>query len=152
VVALIVYVLENQADDATASFWNGFVQLSLSSWPIHLSFNRQSWPFALGVASRLVLIVGSFVGIVTIFEAMIKQRRLPMRYADLLTLREQTIRDKFLSAVPATDQQKVAYQELLVKVAQEADQDLFAQLKDLFGAAEARRILERKQQAESANL
>jgi hypothetical protein len=83
---------------------------------------------------------------------MIKQRRLPMRYADLLTLREQTIRDKFLSAVPATDQQKVAYQELLVKVAQEADQDLFAQLKDLFGAAEARRILERKQQAESANL
>ena len=51
-----------------------------------------------------------------------------MKYAELLALREQTIRDKFLREVIATDKQKEEYQQLLVRITQEADRDLNKQL------------------------
>lgn len=109
-------------------------------------------PLHLAYRPRLFLVIGRILGIVGILESMIRQRRLPMKYAELLALREQTIRDKFLREVTATDKQKEEYQQLLVRIAQEADRDLNKQLEDLFGITEARRILERKRETEGAAL
>src|SRR5690242_1490122 len=96
VLFLLAFVIredEQQLGDGRAAFYGGFIQLCFSSWPAKLQFDRHSWWFAIGVSSRIVLIFGSFAGIVAILESMIRQRRLPMKYAEVLALRDNTIRD-----------------------------------------------------------
>jgi hypothetical protein len=96
-------------------------------------------------------VFGSFVGIVAILESMIRQKRLPMRYMDLMRLRDNTIRDYFLKEVPVSDEDKKKYFDLFEKAKQQADQDLIVQLRGLFGK-EADGIMRRMQETGSANI
>jgi hypothetical protein len=150
-LASLIRTIENDLSDDDASFYGGFVQLCFSSWPSKLSLDRHSWWFAVGVSSRIVLVFGSFVGIVAILESMIRQKRLPMRYMDLMRLRDNTIRDYFLKEVPVSDEDKKKYFDLFEKAKQQADQDLIVQLRGLFGK-EADGIMRRMQQTGSANI
>ncbi len=70
-----------------------------------------------------------------------------MRYVDLLRLRDQTIEDRFLAQLEASDEVKETLREKLGRAMQEANTDLAAQLETLFGNEEARRILEVATQA-----
>jgi hypothetical protein len=60
---------ENKLSDDDASFYGGFIQLCFSSWPSTLRFDRHSWWFAIGASSRIVLVFGSFAGIVLLLES-----------------------------------------------------------------------------------
>ncbi len=150
-LAWLIRAAENCLSDNDALFYGGFVQLCSTSWPSKLFFDRHSWWFAIGVASRIVLVFGSFAGIVAITESMIRQRRLPMKYADILALRDRTIRDILLVKLQASDEQKQQVGALFDKAVQAANQDVVIQLRDLFGK-DADRILERKNAAEQSTL
>ncbi len=75
-----------------------------------------------------------------------------MRYIDLLTLRQRSIKDRFLTKITATPEQKQDFSKLLESLAKEADKDLLVQLRTLFGNEEADRIMAKKNQAEYTNL
>lgn len=151
ILACVIYGAENSINDASASFYGGFIQLCFSSWPSNLSFDRHSWWFAIGVSSRIVLVFGSFAGIVAILESVLRQRRLPMKYAEVLALRDNTIRDFLNHQLPIPDEAKSKFAELFDKAVKAADDDLKTQLHDLFGK-EADRILKRKHETEQATL
>lgn len=74
-----------------------------------------------------------------------------MKYADVLVLRDHTIRDILLAKLPITDEQKEQFGSFFDKAVQAADEDLAEQLHDLFGI-DADRILKRKQEAEQLSL
>lgn len=150
-LAWLIRGLEGRLSDDDASFYGGFVQLCFSSWPSKLVFDRHSWWFAVGVSSRIILVSVSFAGIVVILESMIRQRRLPMKYAEIVALRDNTIRDFLLTKLPITDEQKETLGDYFDKAVKAADGDLTVQLRDLFGK-EADRILKRKQEAEGSTL
>jgi hypothetical protein len=96
-------------------------------------------------------VFGSFAGIIAILESMIRQRRLPMKYAEVLALRDHTIRDVLLAKLPISDEQKESFGTFFDKAVQAADQDLTTQLRDLFGN-DAERILQRKRETEASIL
>jgi len=150
-LAWLIRGAENRLSDDNAFFYGGFVQLCFSSWPSKLVFDRHSWWFAIGVASRIVLVFGSFAGIVAIAESMIRQRRLPMKYGELLALRDNTIRDFLLTRLPLPDGQKEAFVQSFDSAVAAADNDLQIQLRSLFGK-DADRILRRKHEAEESTL
>ncbi len=74
-----------------------------------------------------------------------------MKYADILALRDRTIRDILLVKLQASDEQKQQVGALFDKAVQAANQDVVIQLRDLFGK-DADRILERKNAAEQSTL
>ena len=65
-----------------------------------------------------------------------------MKYVDLLRLRDQTIEDKFLAQLEASDEVRESYREKLGQAVKQANKDLAVQLETLFGHEEARRIIE----------
>jgi len=150
-VSAIVFLWELNVDDSQAHFYGKFIQLCFGSWPSQLPFDRQSFWFALGASARLILIVGAFGGIVGIFGIMIRERKF-MKLSDLLSLRERLIRDRFLTKIPGTEEQKEKYAQLYRSVAQQADEYLLKQLERLFGNKEARELLELKRAAEKTEL
>jgi hypothetical protein len=136
-IALIIYFWENYASDNSAKFYGSFVQLCFSSWPWQLSFDRHSRWFALGVSSRLVLVLGSFGGIVGIFAAMIRERKFIMKYIELIRLRDQAIEDRLLSLLPVPDTEKDQYRRFFEEAVREATQDLRRDLELLVGNDQA---------------
>lgn len=150
-LASLIRAIEFGLSDSDAAFYGGFIQLCFSSWPTKLPFDRNSWWFAVGVSSRIVLVFGSFAGIVAIVESMIKQRRLPMKYAEVLALRDLTIKDILAAKLPITDEQKQAFGSLFDSVVREANEDVNLQLRDLFGK-DVDRILKRKRETEQSTL
>ena len=74
-----------------------------------------------------------------------------MKYADVLVLRENTIRDYLQENLPLTDEQKEQFSSLFDKALQVADDDIRTQLSDLFGR-DADRIWKRKRETEQATL
>jgi hypothetical protein len=150
-LALLIRAVEQELADGDATFYGGFVQLCFSSWPSKLSFDRHSWWFAVGVSSRIVLVFGSFAGIVAILESMIRQRRLPMKYAEVLTLRDNTIRDILASQLPIPDEQKREFATWFDNAVEAANKDVELQLRELFGR-DSERILKSKTAAEQSTL
>ena len=138
-LAAITHFLERCADAKQAAFYETFVQLSSSSWPSQSQaiLGRQSLWFAGGVASRLVLVIGPFVGIVGILEALFKRRRLEVRYIELLRLRDQAIKDRLLTLLPIPDESKEQYRQLYEKAVLEATEDLRHDLESLVGTEQA---------------
>jgi hypothetical protein len=150
-IGWLIRTIEIQASDEDFHFYGTFVQLCFNSWPANMPFDRHSWWFSLGVSSRIVLILGSFIGIVGIVEAMIKQRKLPMRYIDVMKLRDNTIRDFFLKELPVSDEEKTNYIRLFDTAVEQANSDVITQLRIVFGP-NADQILQKKQATENANL
>lgn len=75
-----------------------------------------------------------------------------MRYVDLLALRERTIKDKFLTEIKVSAQQKKEFSDLLETLARESDEELRQQLSALFGRDEANRLMALKEQTEYSQL
>ena len=76
-----------------------------------------------------------------------------MKYADVLALRDNTIRDFLNSHFPASvsDQEKLDFGALFDRAVKVANDDVEVQLRDLFGK-DAERILKRKRETEQTNL
>lgn len=74
-----------------------------------------------------------------------------MKYADVMALRDLTIRDILLTKLGETDEEKRTIGQLFEAAVQAANKDLAQQLRDMFGRDVSDRILERMQQtAQSA--
>jgi hypothetical protein len=135
--------------DANARFYGSFLQLSSSSWPGQRPFDRNSWWFAFGVASRLFLLIAPIVGIVAVFERMIKPEVLPMRFVDIMEFRKNTIRDRFIARLPVGDDVKNQYQADFDNVVRETQARLAQDLAELLGPergeAVMRRVIETEQ-------
>ena len=150
-LAAAIHRMEASTGNRDADFYGGFVQLCFSSRPSKLSFDRHFWWFAVGVSSRVLLVFGSFAGIVVIAESMISQRKLPMKYADVMALRDNTIRDILLTEMPLGEEEKEQFSLLFDKALQAANEDLTVQLRLLFGK-DADLVLKRKHDTEQSPL
>jgi predicted amino acid-binding ACT domain protein len=141
-LAALIKLIEGSIADANAKFYGEFFQLCFSSWPAQLTFDRHSWWFAIGTSSRLVLVLGSFAGIIAILESMIRQRKLPMKYVELVALRDNTIRDILLANLAMSDQEKEAFSHDFDEAVMRANEDVKIQIKDIFTGEQARRVLD----------
>lgn len=56
-----------------------------------------------------------------------------MKYAEIVALRDNTIRDFLLAKLPIADEQKETLGDFFDKAVKAADEDLKVQLRDLFG-------------------
>ena len=139
----VVYVLESWTHNKNAAFYETFVQLCFSSWPSQSQalLGRHSTWFAAGVALRLILIIGPFVGIVGILEALLQRRRFTMRYIELLLLRDQAIKDRFLTLLPVPDESKEQFRQLYERAVAQGTQDLREDLEILVGKEEAQVLM-----------
>jgi len=151
VLALGIWTVERGIGPGDATFYGSFIQPCYSSWPSNLPFDRRSWWFVFGVSSRIVLIFGSFAGVVAILESMIRQRRLPMKYADVLALRDNTIRDILTARLPMSDEQKQVFAGLFDNAVEAANKDVELQLREIFGK-DSELILQRKAATEQSTL
>jgi hypothetical protein len=153
VIGIVWHGLEVVSSDTFAQRAHVVTQFITSNWPSgNDSLDRKSWWFIILVLIKFVFAWGPIAGIGAIFAGLIKEKRLHMRYLDLLALRERTIKDRFLATIKASDEEKKEYSDLLEGFAREADEELRVQLSGLFGEDEATRIMARKEQTEHATL
>lgn len=120
-------------------FYGEIVQLCFSSWPNHRP-ESHTWPFAVGVSTRLTLVLGSFGGLIGLFWSMIAMRKKLMRYDVLAKLHDLLLRANFLTEVRGLaengqiSKDKVhILVETLNKAISQADLELMEEMRQLFG-------------------
>jgi hypothetical protein len=136
--------------DGNARFYGSVLQLSSSSWPGQRPFDRHTWWFALGVASRLVLLLSPILGIIVLFERMITIGDLPMTFIDIMEFRNNNIRDLFISKLKVSDDLRDQYSDEFDAAVRETQDRLATDLIDLLGPDRGRMVMDRIRQVETA--
>jgi hypothetical protein len=142
VLAMSIFWLEHSSNRGSET-GEIAIQLFTSSWPARWDqvLGRESVLFSLGVASRLILVIGPLAGIIAVFQKLLSGRSAFMKYLTLLQLRDQTIEDKFLES-ELVGEAKEQFRAALESAVKAANADLPRQLADLFGTEKANQLLE----------
>jgi hypothetical protein len=113
-LASVIWLVENLiCDEDTAKNLQLGLQFFTSSWPAQWPdvFDRQSPWFALGVLSRLSLIVSPTIFTATLLWQFYKVRNRGMRVIEAIQLRDNAIEAEFLKGIPE-DQREAAREKL----------------------------------------